>query len=144
MRETATGPALTESWRGSETVRGRRGKAGTEIGIEGTEGTGRGGAPAAQTGTKNGENAKEVAVAAGNEGVNVETKTEMAGMTGAGGRTGSTIKIEAQRGRGPGIKRTGEKLMTRGIKTTGTDTETRGRPKGRAGVEVGRGGTRVG
>lgn len=144
VRETATGPASTESLRGSETVRGRRERAGTVIGIEGTEGTGRGGAPAVQTGTKNDENARGVAVLAGNEGVNVETKTEMAGMTGAGGRTGSTIKIEVQKGRGPGIERTGVRLMTRGIKMTGTDTEMRGRPKGQAGVEAGRGGTRVG
>lgn len=142
--ETATAPALTESLRGSVTARGRRGRAGTGTGIEGTEGTGRDGDPAAQTGTKTGENVDEVAAAAGTERANVETKKEMAGMTGAGGRTGSTTKIEVLRGRGPGIKRAGERLKTGGIKMTGIDTEKRGRPRGRAGVEAGRGGTKAG
>lgn len=140
-RETATAPALTESWRGSVTARGRRGRAGIGIGTVGTEGTGRDDGPAAQTGT---ESVEEVAAAAGTERANVETKTETAGMTGARGRTGSTIKIEAPRGRGPGIKRAGERLMTGGIKTTGRGTERRGRQKGRAGVEAGRGSTKVG
>ncbi len=143
-RETATAPALTESWRGSGTARGRKGRAGTGIGREGTEGTGRGDGPAAQTGTKTGENVEEVAAAAGNEGASAETKKETAGTTGAGGRTGNTIKIEALRGRSPGIKRAGERPMTGGIKTTGRGTERRGRPKGRAGVEAGRGSTKAG
>lgn len=120
------------------TARERRGMAGTGIGTEGTEGTGRDGGPAAPTGTKTGENA-----AAGSERTNAETKKETAEMIRAGGRTGSTIKIEALRGRGPGIKRTEERLMTEGIKTTGRGTEKRGRPKGRAGVEAGSGGTKV-
>lgn len=144
VKETAMAPALTESLRGSVTVRGRRGRAGTETGIEGTEGTGRDDDLAAQTGTKTGENVDEVAAAAETERANVETKKEMVGMTGAGGRTGSTIKIEALRGRGPGIKRPGERLTTGGIKMTGIDTEKRGRPRGRAGVEAGKGGTRAG
>lgn len=142
--KNATAPALTESWRGSVTARGRRGRAGTETGTEETEGTGRGGGPAAQTETKTGENVEEVVVAAGTEGTNAETKKETVGMTGAGERTGNTIKIEALRGRGPRIKRAGERPMTGGIKTTGRGTEKRGRPKGRAGVEAGRGGTKAG
>lgn len=136
-RKSATAPALTESWRGSVTVRGRRGRAETGIG---TEGTGRDDGLAAQTGTASVE---EVAAAAGTERANVETKKETAGMTRAGGRTGSTIKIEAPRGRGPGIKRAEERLMTGGIKTTGRGTEKRESPRGRAGVEAGRGGTKV-
>lgn len=128
------------------TGKGRRGRAGTAIGTEtgGTEGTGRGGGRAAQRGTKTGENAGEVAAAAGNEETNAETKKETAGMTGAGERTGITIKIGAQRGRGPGTRRAEERLTTGGIKTTGRGTGKRGRPRGRAGVEAGRGSTRVG
>lgn len=145
VTETATAPALTESWRGSVTARGRRGRAGTGIGTEGTEETGRDDDPAAQTGTKTGESVEEVAAAAGTERANVETKKETAGMTGTGERTGSsTTKIEVLRGRGPGIKRAGERLMTGGIKTTGRGTEKRGRPRDQAGVEAGRGGTKVG
>lgn len=143
VRETATAPALTESWRGSVIVRGKRGRAGTGIGREGTEGTGTDDGPAAQTGIKTGESVEEVAAAAGTERANVETKREMAGMTGAGGRTGNIIKIEALRERSPGIKRTGERLMTEGTKTTGRGTEKRGKPRGRAGVEAGKGGTKV-
>lgn len=118
-RKNATAPALTENWKGSD------------------------GGLAAQTGTKTDENAEEAAVAAGTAGANVETKKETAGMTRAGGRTGNTIKIEAWRGRSPGIRRTGERPMTGGIKTTGRGTEKRGRPKGRAGVEAGRRDTKV-
>lgn len=140
-RKNATAPALTENWRGSVTARGRRGREG--IGIEGTGGKGSDGGLAAQTGTKTDENAEEAAVAAGTAGANVETKKETAGMTRAGGRTGNTIKIEAWRGRSPGIRRTGERPMTGGIKTTGRGTEKRGRPKGRAGVEAGRRDTKV-
>lgn len=142
-REIAMAPALTESWRESGTGKGRRGRAGTGIGTEETEGTGRGGDPAAQTGTKTGENAEEAAAAAGNGETNAETKKGTAGMTGAGGRTGITIKREALRGRGPGIRRAGERRTTGGIKTTGRGTEKTGRPKGRAGVEAGRGSTRA-
>lgn len=127
-RKNATAPASTESWRESVTARRRRGTAGT--GIEGTEGTGRDGGPAVQTGTKTGENVEEVAVAAGNEGTNARTKKETAGRTRAGGRTGNTTKIEALRGRGPRIKRPGERLTTGGTKTTGRGTEKRGKPKG--------------
>ena len=105
--------------------------------------TGRDGGPAAQTGTKTDENVEEVAAAAGTEEANAETKKETAGMTGAGGRTGITTKIGALRGRGPGIKRAGERLMTGGIKMTGRGTEKRGRPRGRAEVEAGRGDTKV-
>lgn len=143
-RETATAPALTESWRGSVTARGRRGRAGTGIGREGTEGTGRDDGPAAPTGTKTDESVEELAAAAGTEGASAKTKKETAGTTGAGGRTGNTIKIEAPRGRGPGIKRAGQRPTTGGIKTTGRGTEKRGRPKGRAGVEAGRGSTKAG
>lgn len=138
--ETGTGPALTGNWRGSVTARERRGRAGTGIG---TEETGRDGGPEVQTGTKTGESVEGAAAAAGTERANVETKKEMAGMTGAGGRSENTTKIEALRVRGPGIKRAGERPMTGGIKTTGTGTETRGKPKGRVGVEAGRGGTKV-
>lgn len=140
-RETATAPALIESWKGSETARGRRGMARTGIG---TEGTGRDSGPAAQTGTKTVENAEEVAAAAGTEGANAKTKKGMAGMTGAGGRTGITIKIEELRGRDPGIRRAGERLMIEDIKMTGIGTEKTGRPKGQAGVEAGREGTKLG
>lgn len=143
VREIATAPASTESWRGSVTARGKREKAGTGIGTGGTEGTGTGDDPAAQTGIKTGESVEEVAAAAGTERANVETKKEMAGTTGAGGRTGNIIKTEALRERGPGIKRTGERPMTEGIKTTGRGTEKTGNPKGRVGVEAGRGGTKV-
>lgn len=144
MRESATALALIENWKGSVTGRGRRGRAGTGIGTEVIEGTGKDDGPAVQTGTKTGENAEEVAAAAGTEGVNAKTKKETVGMTEAGGRTGITIKIEVLRGRGPGIRRAGERLMTGGIKMTGRGTEKRGRPKGRAEVEAGRGGTKVG
>lgn len=143
-RETATVLVLTESWNESVTGRGRRGKAGTGIGTEGTGGTGKDGDPAALTEPKIAENAGEVAAAAGTEGANGKRKKEMVGMTGAGERTGITIKTELMRGRGPGIRRAEERLMTGGIKTTGRDTETRGRPKGRAGVGAGRGSTKVG
>lgn len=143
VRGIATAPASTESWRGSVTVRGKRERAGTGIGTGGTEGTGTGDGPVAQTGIKTGESVEEVAAAAGTERANAETKKEMAGTTGAGGRTGNIIKTEALRERGPGIKRTGERLMTEGIKTTGRGTEKTGNPKGRAGVEAGRGGTKV-
>lgn len=144
VSENATAPPLIMSWRGSATGRGRRGRAGTEIGTEETEETERGDDPEAQTETKTDENVEEVAAAAGSEGANVETKRGTEGMTGARGRTGITTKIEALRGSGPGIKRTGERLMTGGIKMTGRDTEKRGRRKGRAGVEAGRGDTKVG
>ncbi len=141
--EIAMAPALTESLRGSVTARGRRGRAGTATGRGGTEGTGRDEDLEAQTETKTGENADEVAAAAGTERTSVKTKKETAGMTGAGGRTGSTIKIEVVRGRGPEIRRAGERLMTGGIKTTGRGTEMRERPKGRAGVEAEKGDTKV-
>lgn len=65
-------------------------------------------------------------------------------MTGAGGRTGITTKIEAPRGRGPGTRRAGERLTNGGTKTTGKGTGKRGRPKGRAGVEAETGGTKAG
>lgn len=146
-KRNATAPALTESWRGSVTDRGRRGRggtAGTGIGTEGTAGTGRGGGPAAQTGTTSGESAGKVAAPVGSERASVETKRGTAGRTGARGRTGSTIKIEAPRGRSPGTKRTGERLRTGGTKTTGRGTERRGRPNGRVGVEARRGSTRAG
>lgn len=121
------------------TGKGRRGRAG--IGIE-TEGTGKDGGHAAQTGPKIAENVEEVTAVAETERVNAETKKETVGMIGAGGRTGIITKIEAARGRDPEIKRTEEKLMTGGIKMTGT--EKRGRAKGQAGVEAGREGTKVG
>lgn len=139
-KEIATAPVSTESWRENVTDRGRRGRAGTAIGKEETEGTGRDDGPAAQTGT---ESVDEVAAAAGTERATAERKKETAGMTETGGRTGITTKIEALRGRGPEIKRAGQRLMTGGIKTTGRGTEMRGRPKGRAGAEAGRGGTKV-
>lgn len=145
--ENAMVQALTTSWRGSVTGRGRRGRAGTEIGTEGTEETeetGRGDDPEAQTETKTDENVEEAAAAAGSEEANVKTKRGTEEMTGARGRTGITTKTAALRGSGLGIKRTGEKLMTGGIKTTGTGTERRGRQKGRVGVEAGRRGTKVG
>lgn len=124
-RESATALVLIESWKGSVTGRERRGRAETGI-----EGTGKDDGPAAQTGTKTGESVEEVTAAAGTEEVNAEIKKEMVGMTGAGGRTGIIIKIEALRGRGPGRRRAGERLMTGGTKMTGRGTERRGRPKG--------------
>lgn len=135
-RKNATGPALIVSWRGSVTVRGKRGKA--EIAI-GTEGTGTGDGPAAQTGTKSGESAEEAAVAAGTERASAETKRETAAMTGTGGRRGSIIKTGVQRERSPGTRRAEETQMTEDTKRTGTGTGTRGRPRGQARVEVGRG-----
>lgn len=135
-RKNATGPALIASWRGSVIVSGKRGRA--EIGI-GTEGTGTGGGPAAQTGTKSGESAEEATVAAGTERVSVETKRETAAMTGTGGRRGSIIKTGVQRERSPGTRRAGENQMTKDTKRTGTGIGTRGRPRGQAGVEVGTG-----
>lgn len=127
VRKIATALVLIESWKGSVIGRGKRGRAETGIG---TEGTGKDAGPAAQTGTKTGENVEEVTAAAGTEGVNAKIKKETVGMTGAGGRTGITIKIEALRGRGPRIRRAGERLMTGGTKMTGRGTEKRGRPKG--------------
>lgn len=144
MRETATAPALTESWRGSVTARGKRERAGTVIGREGSEGIRIDDDPAAQTGFKSDESVEEVAAAAETERANVETKTEMAGMTGARGRTGNIIKIEALKERDQRTKRTGERLMTEGIKTTGRGTEKREKPKGQAGVEARKRGTKVG
>lgn len=140
-RESATGPALIESWRESVTGRGRRGKAGTETGRGGTEGTGKGDAPVARTET---ESAREATAVAGTVGASARTRKGTAGMTGAGGRTGITIKTEALRGRGPGIRRAGERLTTAGTRTIGKGTGTRGRPKGPAGVEAERGDTKVG
>lgn len=133
-RKNATGPASTVNWKGSVIVRGKRGKAGIEIGTEETE---TGGGPAAQTGTKNGESAEKAAAAAGTKRASVETKRETAGMTGTGGRRGSIIKTGAQRERGPGTRRAGENLTTDDTKRTGTGT--RGRPRGQAGVEAGTG-----
>lgn len=143
VRKTVMAPALTASWRGSVTVKGKRGKAGTGIGREGTEGRGREDGPAAQTGIRTDESVEEVTAAAGTERASVETKKETAAMTGAGGRTGNIIKIEALRERSPGTRRTGEKLMTGGIKTTGRGTGRKGKPKGQAGVEAGKGSTKV-
>lgn len=140
-RESATGPASIESWRESVTGRGRRGKAGTETGRGGTEGTGKGDAPVARTET---ESAREAAAVAGTVGASARRRKGTAGMTGAGGRTGITIKTEALRGRGPGIRRAGERLTTAGTRTIGKGTGTRGRPKGPAGVEAERGDTKVG
>lgn len=109
----------------------------------GKEGTGRDEGPAAQTGTKTDENAEEVAAAAGKEGVNAETKREMEGMTRIGGRTRITTKTEELTGRGPGIRRVGGRQMTGDTKMTEKGTEKKERPNGRAGVEAGRGGTKV-
>lgn len=133
-RKNATGPALTVSWRGSVIVRGKRGRAGIEIGSEATE---TGGDRAVQTGTKSGESVEKAEAAAETERASVETKKETVGMTGPGRRTGSIIKRGAQRERGPGTRRAGENLTTEDTKRTGTGT--RGRPKGQAGVEVGTG-----
>lgn len=136
-RKNATGPALTGSWRGSAIVRGKRGKAGIEIGTEGTEATETGSGRAVQTGTKSGESAEKAEAAAGTERASVETKKETAAMTGTGRRRGSIIKTGAPRERGPGTRRAGENLTTKDTKRTGTGT--RGRPRGQAGVEAGTG-----
>lgn len=120
-----------------------REKKGIGIGRGETEGTGKDGGPAVLTGTKTGGSVEEVAAAAETERVNVETKTETAGTTAAGGRKGITIKIEAPRGRGRERKRAGERLMTEGIKMTGRGTEKRGNLSGRAGVEAGKEGTKA-
>lgn len=132
--------ALTGSLRGSVTVRGKRGKAGTGIGREGT-GTDDG--PAAQTGIQTGESVGEATAAAGTERANVEIKKGRAVMTRTGRKTGNIIKTEALTERGPGTERTGEKVVTEGIRMTGRDTETRGKPSGRAGAEVRKGNTKV-
>lgn len=136
-------PALIVSWRESVTDRGRRGTAGTETGTGENEGRGKDGDPVVQTGTRNDVNAEEVVAAAGNEGANAGRRKEM-GMTGAERRTGIIIKIEALRGRGRGIRRAGPRMMSGGIKTTEKGTGKKGRPKGRAGVEAEKGGTKVG
>lgn len=146
-RKNATAQALIENWKGSVTDRGRRGRAG--IGTGASEGTGKDSrsgkdGPAAQTGTKTDENVEEVAAAAENGGVNAETKKGTVGMTGAGERTEITTKIEVLKGRGPGTRRAGERMMTGGIKMTESGTEKSARPKGRAEVEAGRGGIKVG
>lgn len=120
-----------------------REKKGTGIGRGETEGTGKDGGPAALTGIKTGGSVEEVAAAAETEKANVETKTETAGTTAAGGRKGITIKIEGPRGRGRERKRAGERLMTEGIKTTERGTEKRGNLSGRAGVEAGKEGTKA-
>lgn len=155
MSGTAMAPVLIGSWRGNETGRERRERAGTGTETETGTGTGRGrerGAieeigrddgPAAQTETKTGENADGVAVAAGNEGVNEETKRGTGVMTEAGRRTGITTKIGAVTGSGPEIRRAGERLMRGDTKMTGTGTGRRGRPNAPAGAEAGRGGTKV-
>ena len=131
MRESATTPALIGSWRESVTARGRRG---TETGIGGTEGTGKDGDPVAQTKTKTAENAKKVAAAAEKGGVSAGRKKEREGMTGAGRRTGNTIRTEAPKGRSPEIRRAGGRQTIGGIRMIGTGTGKRGGPKGRAGV----------
>lgn len=135
-RKNATVPASTASWRGSAIVRGKRGKA--EIAI-GTEGTGKGGGPAAQTGTKSGESAGEAAVAAETERASVGTKRETVAMTGTGGRRGSIIKTGARRERSPGTRRARGSPMTEDTRRTGKGTGTRGRPRDQAGVEAGTG-----
>lgn len=136
-RKNAMGPALTVSWRGSVIVRGKRGKAGIEIGTEGTEATETGGGRAVQTGTKSEESVEKAEAAAGTERVSVETKKETAAMTETEGRRGSIIKTGAQRERGPGTRRAGENLTTKDTKRTGTGKS--GRPRGQAGVEAGTG-----
>lgn len=117
--------------------------AGIGTGRNRTGGTGKDDGPAARLGTTTGESIKEVSVAAETERANVETKREKAGTTRTGGRTGSTTKIEEQKGSGPGIKRAGESLTTGGTKRTGKGTGRRGRPKGRAEAKAGRGSARA-
>ena len=140
-RRSATAPASTESWTESVTGKRKRGRARIRIRIR--IGTERDGGPAAETGTKNDENAEEVAAAVGTEEANAKTKKEMVEKTGSRGRKGTTIKIEALRVRSPGIRRAGERLMTGGTKRTGRDTEKKGKPKGWVGVEAGKGSTKV-
>lgn len=114
-----------------------KGRSAIEIGTEGIEtDDGR----AAQTGTVN---AKEVAAAAGTGEMSEETKRGMEGMTGARRKTGITTKTGALRESGPEMERAGKRKRTEDIKMTGSDTETRGRPKDQVGVEAGKKGTRA-
>lgn len=142
-REIATAPALIGSWKESVTGRRRRGTAGTETEKGETEGTGKDDVPVAQTETKTDEKGKEVAAAAGTVGMNAGKKKEMEEMKGAGERTGITIRIEALRGKSPGIRRTEQRRMIGGIKMKGTDTGKTGRQRGQAGVEAETGGIKA-
>lgn len=137
MKENAAAQALTVRW--SETARRRTGRGGTETGTGEKGGTRKGGDPVAQTGTKTDENAKEVP--AGSGGANAGRKKETEGRTGAGGRSGITIrrKTGGRRGRG----RTGERPMSEGTKKTGTDTGKTGSPNDPAGAAAKNDGTKV-
>lgn len=115
----------------------------TGIGTEGNGAIETDGGRAAQTGTKTVVSVKEAAAAAGTGEMSEETKRGMELMTGAKGKTGTTTKTGALRESGHGIERAGKKRRTEDIKMKGNDTETRGRPKGRAGVEAGKKGTKL-
>lgn len=144
MKENAAAQALTVSWSESVTARRRTGRGGTETGTGEKGGTRKGVDPVAQTGTKTDENAKEVP--AGSGGTNAGRRKETEGRTGAGGRSGITIRIktEGRRGTGLGRGRTGERLMSEGTKKTGTDTGKTGSPNDPAGAAAKSDGTKVG
>lgn len=107
-----------------------------------TGGTERGGGQEAQTETKTDVSAEEVAAAAGTGGQSGETKRGMEEMRGAGGKIGIPTKTEHQTENGPGIGRTGRTKRTADIKTIGSDTEKRERPK-EAEVEAEKKGTKL-
>lgn len=103
---------------------------------------GRGGGHGAQTETRTAVSAEEVAAAAGTGGQSEETKKGMEEMREAGGKTGIPTKTGDQRENGPGTGRTGRTKRTAGIKTIGSDTERRERPRG-AEVEAEKKSTKV-
>lgn len=131
------GRALIVSWRESAIARGKRGTVGTG----GTEGTGKDGDHVAQTGT---ERPKEASAAAENGEANAGRKKETEQKTGAGRKTGITIRTEAPRGKGPETGRTGQRMTNGGIKRIETDTGRTGKPKGRVGAEAEKGGIKAG
>lgn len=133
-------PALTVSWSGNVTAKRR---SETEIGREENGEIETDGGHAAQTGTKTAVNAEEAVAAAGTGEMSEETKRGTEVMTEAKGKTETTTKTGAPRESGHGIERAGKRRRTEDIKMIGSDTERRGRPKGRAGVEAGRKGTKL-
>lgn len=107
-----------------------------------TGGTGRGGGHGVQTETRSAASADEVGAAAGTGGQSEETKRGMEVMSEAGGKTGTPTKTGDQKENGLGTGRTGRRKMIADIKTIGSDTERREKPRG-AEVEAKKKGTKM-
>lgn len=102
----------------------------------------RGGGLGAQTEIKNGVSAEEVAATAGTGAQRGETKRGMEERKGAGGKTGIPTRTGYQRENGLGTGKTGRIKRIAGIKTVGSGTERRERPRG-AEVEAEKRGTEM-